>query len=411
MATSTYIFRAWSASGGAGNAYGYVNVNWSYNPSANSITITGVSYGGSNNGWYVGSSMKMGIRWSDGTEDILAVGTYNFAGGNYIISRPNAGFTTINGVLGVFSDAGNHCPRTHRFSGSSGGFTVWFGSTASTINAGNPQSYRQLDRQSGDNPNVTFARGPSGASISTSNPTCSSITATARISDAGAGSTFRHRIEWSSNNFATYSSSPYSTSSTYTYTVTGLEPMTTYQFRSYGYNDVGSLNSATVTATTRGSLPTLGTPTASNPDVYRAIMSMPSVNWGECGDSFSLTLNWSYNMDGIVQSFSKVWGAVSNASYDTGQDTPSGTRYYTEVPDDDTINYTWTAKKRLGSRYVTAVKTGSLYCQPSYEAYVVEQGVNNGKPVQAEMFVSNSAGVQPTKKIRRVDVMLSRNDD
>lgn len=410
MATSTYIFRSWSKTGGAGDAYGYVTVNWSYNPSANSITITGVTYG-KGTYWYVASSMKMGIRWSDGTETILAQGSYNWAGGGYQISQSGAGFTTISGVLGVFSDANNHTPVSHTFSGSSGGFTVWFGSTAGTINEGNPQSYRQLDKQSGDNPSVTFSRGPSGASISTSGATCDSITATARISDAGAGSTFRHRIEWSSNNFVTYNSSPYSTSSTYTYTVTGLEPMTTYQFRSYGYNDTGSLNSATVTASTRGSLPSLGTPTASNPNVYRAIFSMPSVSWGECGSSFSLTLNWTYTMDGVTQTFSKVWGAVSNASYDTGQDTPSGTRYYTECPDDDTISYTWTARKLLGSRYVTAVKTGTLYCQPSYEAYVIEQGVNSGKPVQADLIVSNSEGVQPTKTIRRIDVMVKRDDD
>lgn len=411
MASATYTFRSWSASGGAGNAVGYVVVNWNYDNNAKRITITGVSYGGSNNQWYVGSSMKMGIRWSDGQETILAQGVYNFAAGNYIIARPNAGFTTISGVLGVFSDANNHCPASHTFSGSSGGFTVWFGSTSGTINAGNPQSYRELNRQQGDNPSYNFSRPPAGASITVGGSTCNSITVTSRVADAGQGSALQQRIEWSSNNFATYGTSPYSSSTSYTYTVTGLEPMTTYQFRSYVRNASGGVNSGTVTGTTLGSLPTLGNPTASNPDVYRAIFSMPSVNWGQCGDSFSLTLNWTYTADGITQNFSKTWGGVSNASYDTLQDSPTPERYYTEVPDDDTISYTWTARKRLGSRYVSAVKTGTLYCQPSYEAYVIEKKVNNGQPVRADMIVSNAAGQVPTKTIRRIDVVLPKPND
>ena len=44
----------------------------------------------------------------------------------------------------------------------------------------------------------------------------------------------------------------------------------------------------------------------------------------------------------------------------------------------------------------------TIYCQKSYTAYVIEQGVNGGQPVEADLYVSPSAGTKPTSTIRRI---------
>ena len=402
MASSRFLFRAWSPTGGAGNSYAYANVNWSY--SGSTITIHSVSFQAGSYGWRVASAMKLAIRWTDGAESVLADGTYNWCGGNMCINVAEAGFVTKSGVLGIFSDGASRTPVSHTFSGTSGGFRVWFGSTASTINEGNPQPYKELPQDSGDSPNATFARAPGGASVSLQGtPTCTSASIRIAVSDAGVGSTMHQRLEYStSSNFSSYSTTDYTSDTAKTYNLSGLRPATTYYYRSYAYNDAGWVNSGIGNFRTKGQLPVMGTPTATNPEVYRLVFNMPSVKWDTdgCASSGALVLHWSYTADGNTYSFSKTWSNMpTSATYDTTQQIPTTSQYFREVPDDETVTYYWEAISSIGTT-TTAKKT--IYCQKSYTTYVIEQGVNSGQPVEADLYVSPSSGTKPTSVIRRI---------
>lgn len=196
MATSVYKFVSWanatSHGGQFANYYGTVQVHWNYNQASKTITVTGVTY---NNDmyWAVGAAMRCSIVWSDGAVSDLANGTYNFSGGNLISTARAAGFITIGSITGVFTAANRSV--SHTFSGNSGGFTLYFGSTASTINYGNPASYRALALQSGTNPSVTFNTPPTwdagGSNFTTTNPDVYKLGSTVKGINWGQGYTWR----------------------------------------------------------------------------------------------------------------------------------------------------------------------------------------------------------------------------
>lgn len=130
-------------------------VDWTV--SGNTITINNIYYNDdpSPSVWYVASGMRFGVQWEgDANPTTIVDGQYNFsyASGvfDYVTTANGGGFKTVNGVLGVFSDAGNHCPISHTFSGGTAGFKIWFGSTKGTLNYGNPAPYRLVDYQNGD---------------------------------------------------------------------------------------------------------------------------------------------------------------------------------------------------------------------------------------------------------------------
>lgn len=130
-------------------------VDWSIN--GNTITINSIRYNNDPNvaGWHVSSAMRFGIQWEgDSSPTTIVEARYNatFIGGeqHYTTEAAGGGLTTVSGVLGVFSDANSHCPISHTFSGGSAGFKVWFGSTAGTLNYGNPGPYRLCDYSSGE---------------------------------------------------------------------------------------------------------------------------------------------------------------------------------------------------------------------------------------------------------------------
>lgn len=314
---TTYKFYAWSSTGGAGDEWAWVNIDWTYSQTGKSITITGISYAGDRYAndrypegyWYVGSAMKFGVIWSDGTESIVANGTYNFSGGNYRTTAYGAGFVDKNGVPGIFSDCGRSCPVSHTFSSDSGGFGIRFGSTLSTINAGNPQSYRDLEFSSGSGTNVTFAVPPSMD--------------TSKI--------------WTSN-----------------------------------------------------------------PSVYRLSSGINGgINWGVGHNSYEVKAVVSYSIDGNNVSYTAYSTTAKQDSYSFTIDAQSDTIPWNRVPDDETVTVKWTVKTNIGA-------TGGQkdqYCQKSYNAYVIEEGVNNGAPVEADLIVSNTSGSQPNKTIRRIDLI------
>ena len=222
MATSVYKFLSWANanhSGGTfGSFYGTVQVHWNYEKTNKKINITGITY---NNDlyWAVGAKMKMGIVWSDGHEDIVCPDqNYNWGGSGLISTARGAGFVTVNGVLGVFS---NFHAVSHTFSGTTGGFGVKFGSTLGTINLGNPASYRDLEKTSGDNTNVTFSTPPNfnNVSYTSSNPNLyrlkggiSGISWGEGWSSKSLVAKVKYTIDGSTKEYTAYSSSNPSTS-------------------------------------------------------------------------------------------------------------------------------------------------------------------------------------------------------
>jgi len=252
--------------------------------------------------------------------------------------------------------------------------------------------------------NVTVPLGeqpPSNAGASVSSITCNSATAKVSVGSQGVGSGFKQRFEYStSSNFSSYTTTDYTSSSSGSWNLTGLTPATKYYYRSYAVNSAGGINSSTGSFTTRGSKPTLTNASATNPEVYRIIFKLGSINWGECGTSPKLRLDWKYIMDGKTYSFYKEWNnaTMTSQTYDTGQIIPGETTptYYSEVPDDETVSYTWTATTSLGSTTLS----GTVACQPSYTAYVIGPSTDY-KPVEAEVRVSSSKGKQPTQVVRR----------
>lgn len=226
MATSVYKFLSWAnanhSGGQFGALYGTVQVHWNYEKTNKKINITGITYN-DDMWWCVASNMKMGIVWSDGQEEIICPDqAYNcrwVSGQLYFQTEARGGgFKTVNGVLGVFDNA--HAV-SHTFSGTTGGFGVRFGSTLSTINLGNPASYRDLERTSGDDTSVTFSTPPNfnNASYTSSNPSLyrlkggiSGISWGEGWSSKSLVAKVKYTIDGSTKEYTAYSSSNPSTS-------------------------------------------------------------------------------------------------------------------------------------------------------------------------------------------------------
>lgn len=307
MATSVYKFVSWDEATGGGHGfagyYGTIQVHWDYNRSGKTITITGITYN-DDRWWCVGAAMRLTVNWSDGTSTDLANGTYNWNGSGLITNVRAAGFVTKNGVLGVFSD-GNRSV-THTFSGTTGGFGISFGSTASTINYGNPASYRALPMISGTNPSVTFIIPP----------------------------TFDTSQIWTRND-----------------------------------------------------------------GVYMLSSGISGgINWGTGTSGYQITAVVSYTIDGNNVSYTAFSSTTRQNSYEFSINAQSDNIPWNRVPDDETVTVKWTIRTVDGA----AAGQKTQYCQKSYTAYVIEEGVNGGQPVEADLMVSNAVGQTPTKGIRRI---------
>lgn len=140
--------------------------------------------------------------------------------------------------------------------------------------------------------------------------------------------------------------------------------------------------------------------TSSNPSVYKVITGISGIDWGIGQTSTKLTCTISYTLDGISYSYVAETWTDSATSKEITIDGLSlaASNPWSKIPDDETINITWRAETNIGN----SSKSKTQYCQMSYTAYVIEQGVNNGNPVEADLYVSNITGQQPNKHVRRV---------
>ncbi len=138
----------------------------------------------------------------------------------------------------------------------------------------------------------------------------------------------------------------------------------------------------------------------SNPSVYRLDSAISGVDWGIGYSSRNLWVNYSYSIDGVPVNYTVAsWqDGRTSASVSVNGLAAQPASPWLKVPDDETVTVIWTAQTNIG----TASGTRTQYCQPSYDAFVIEQGVNNGNPVASDLIVSNTTGSQPNKAIRRI---------
>lgn len=141
---------------------------------------------------------------------------------------------------------------------------------------------------------------------------------------------------------------------------------------------------------------------ASNPGVYQLSSGISGgIDWGVGHNSYTVTATVSYTLDGNNVSYTAYTSNSKHSSYQFTIDAQSDTIPWNRVPDDENVTVKWTISTNVGS-------TGGQvqqYCQKSYNAYVIEEGVNGGSPVEADLIVSNAVGSQPNKTIRRVDLI------
>ena len=247
-----------------------------------------------------------------------------------------------------------------------------------------------------DRVTVDWNRKPGSVTGSASNATCTGVTLNFNVGDPGIPSSINTQIQYGTTTSYGQSTSS-STARSGSFTLTGLQGGTTYHYRVKTTNSTGTTYSGDYTFKTKGTPPSAGNPNATNPAVYRLDFSLPNIVWqgsdGCTTTSRAATLTWKYTMDGRNYSFSHTWSGNdlgNTLSYSTGVDID-------KVPDDETVTYTWTLSTNIG----TWSKTGTIYCQPSYEAWVCGPSTNY-QWKECELYASEKAGVSSYKKVRWV---------
>lgn len=168
--------------------------------------------------------------------------------------------------------------------------------------------------------------------------------------------------------------------------------------------NLGSVSCSTSTYCKAPNTPTIATVTTANPAVYKLTSSVSGINWGDYHKSTSLQAKVTGNIDGTPFSWTTTpitTGATSGSfSYDALALNPSAP--WLKVPDDETVTVTWSAVINVGYTTLASVISRSQYCCKSYTAYVIDSNVNGGKPVEADLIISNNPGSVPNKVLRRV---------
>ena len=168
--------------------------------------------------------------------------------------------------------------------------------------------------------------------------------------------------------------------------------------------NIGSTSCSTTTFSKAPATPVIPTITTSNPAVYRLASTVSGINWGDYYKSTSLYAKVTGSIDGNTISWTTmpITTGTTSGSFDYNALVNYPSAPWLKVPDDETVTVTWYATINVGYGNITGVISKTQYCQKSYTAYVIEQGVNGGQPVEADLFVSNAVSQSPTKMIRRI---------
>ena len=238
-------------------------------------------------------------------------------------------------------------------------------------------------------------RKPGNLSASASNTTCTGTKITFNVGDKGVPSSITTQIQYGTTTSYGQATTT-TTSASGSFTLSNLQPATTYHYRVKTTNNTGTSYSSDYSFTTKGSKPKATTVITTNPGVYQLRFVLSGISWsGDDGCSItskSAVLTWEYTMDGRKYTFSRNWSGMSLADSIT-----ANVNDIDQVPDDETVSYTWTVSTNIGSW----TKTGTIYCQPSYQAFVIGPSTNY-EIVECELYASEKAGVKSYKKVRRV---------
>jgi hypothetical protein len=252
-----------------------------------------------------------------------------------------------------------------------------------------------------------YSRGPQNANVSATLNSYSSVTTNVSGIDWGSGynytqttcvASYTDNGQFYSFTLGNWSNNATSFSATKTdfvfYTNTNLTLTWTMQ------TNLGKIvRSTQVYCNATNPIPSLdnATITAENTGVYKFTTSISGVDYSYNYTSASLVCSISYTLDNVQYSY------IASADYDhtpiTGSATINGLELspeapWTKVPDDGYITITWTATNSNGS----TSKSTQLYCQPSYEAYVIDDTGTK----KADLFVSAKEGSQTYSNIRRI---------
>ena len=138
---------------------------------------------------------------------------------------------------------------------------------------------------------------------------------------------------------------------------------------------------------------------ANNPAPYRLNAGISGMNWGTGYAWRNLVCNIRYSIDGVSYNYNAgQWSDGGDKTVNLNGNTSNPAKPWAAVPDGETVTVTWTASTNIGS----SSKSVDCWCQLAYNAYVIDSVVNGGKPVEADLFVSNVAGQAPNKQIRRI---------
>ena len=139
--------------------------------------------------------------------------------------------------------------------------------------------------------------------------------------------------------------------------------------------------------------------TVNSPSAYKINATVTGINYGENYLKRVANLYFDYTLDGI--SYSTLLYSISDGSTSIAVDYDATTESepWKFIPDDEK----GTLRLVVDNGYQTSTKSsGQIYCQPQYEAYIIEHINNETVITPAILSVNGKNGTGQFKQIRRI---------
>ena len=139
--------------------------------------------------------------------------------------------------------------------------------------------------------------------------------------------------------------------------------------------------------------------TVSSPSAYKLNATVTGINYGENYLKRVANLYFDYTLDGI--SYSTLLSSISNGgtSITVNYDATTESEPWKFIPDDEK----GTLRLVVDNGYQTSTKNlNQIYCQPQYEAYIIENINNETVITPATLSVNGKNGTGQFKQIRRI---------
>lgn len=139
--------------------------------------------------------------------------------------------------------------------------------------------------------------------------------------------------------------------------------------------------------------------TGSSPSTYRLNTTVTGINYGENYSKREAKLYFDYTLDGI--SYSTLLSSISdgNTSITVNYNATTESEPWKLIPDDEK----GILRLVVDNGHQTSTKSsGQIYCQPQYEAYIVELINNETVVTPATLYTNGKNGTGQFKQIRRI---------